>query len=84
MSLEQWLRNAWLQSSDPTLPEIAQLLRVVDREISDAGTGGLSPDGRFMHAYDAACYYASWLFARRDTVFRKDRDITNGCSRAWN
>ena len=54
MSLEQWQRNGWLQPSDPTLPEIAQLVRVVDREISDAGASGLSSDGRFMHAYDAA------------------------------
>lgn len=53
MSLEQWRRNGWLQPSDPTVAEIAQLLQVVDREISDAGAGGLSCDGRFMHAYDA-------------------------------
>ena len=54
MSLEQWRQNAWLQPSDSTLPEISQLLNVADREISDAGAGGLSPDGQFMHAYDAA------------------------------
>jgi hypothetical protein len=54
MSLEQWRRNAWLQPSDSTLPEISQLLRVADREISDAEAKGLSPDGQFMHAYDAA------------------------------
>ena len=54
MSLEQWQRNGWLQPSDPTLPEIAQLIQVVNREISDAGTSGLSIDGRFEHAYAAA------------------------------
>ena len=54
MSLEQWRRNDWLRPSDPTVAEITQLLKVVDREISDAGAGGLSSDGRFMHAYDAA------------------------------
>ncbi|HKI32392.1 MAG TPA: hypothetical protein VKA46_11025 [Gemmataceae bacterium] len=26
----------------------------MDRELSDAGVTGLSADGRFMHAYDAA------------------------------
>jgi hypothetical protein len=54
MSLEQWLRNAWVQRLDPTLPEILQLFQVVDRELSDARAGGISPDGKFEHAYTAA------------------------------
>ncbi len=31
-----------------------QLLQVVDRDLSDARVRGLSADGRFQHAYDAA------------------------------
>lgn len=54
MSLEQWLRNGWLQVRKPTLAEIQQLIQVVDRDISDARAQGLSADGRFLHAYDAA------------------------------
>jgi len=54
MSLEEWKRNHWLKESVPTLSEIAQLFAVVDREISDASVVGLSVDGQFMHAYDAA------------------------------
>ena len=54
MSLEQWLQNAWLQRSEPTVPEIQQLFRVVDRSISDAQVQGLSAEGQFQHAYDAA------------------------------
>jgi hypothetical protein len=54
MSLEQWLRNGWLQKSEPTVPEIQQLLRLVDREISNAQAVGLDADGRFQHAYNAA------------------------------
>jgi len=54
MSLEQWLQNAWLQKHEPTLPEIQQLFQVVDRDISDAQAAGLSTDGKFQHAYDAA------------------------------
>jgi len=53
MSLEQWLRNAWLQRHDPSLPEIQKLLQVVDRELSDARAMGISPDGKFEHAYAA-------------------------------
>jgi hypothetical protein len=45
MSLEQWLRNTWLQRHDPTPPEIEQLLQVVDRELSDARAVGISADG---------------------------------------
>jgi hypothetical protein len=53
MSLEQWRRNGWLVSDDTTPAEIADLLAVVDRELSDARVPGISVDGRFMHAYDA-------------------------------
>ncbi len=54
MSLEQWYRNGWLQRSEPTIAETQQLFRVVDRSLSDAQAQGLSADGRFQHAYDAA------------------------------
>ena len=54
MSLEPWLRNGWLQRHDPALPEIQQLLQVVDRELSDAHAKGISADGKFEHAYTAA------------------------------
>jgi hypothetical protein len=54
MSLEQWLRNTWLQRFDPTVPVIQQLLEVVDRDLSDAKARGLSADASFQHAYDAA------------------------------
>lgn len=54
MSLEQWLRNGWLQPHEATVAEIQQLLQVVDRDISDAQAQGLSADGRFQHAYNAA------------------------------
>jgi hypothetical protein len=54
MSLEDWKRNHWIKDSIPTLAEISQLFAVVDREIHDASVVGLSVDGKFMHAYDAA------------------------------
>ncbi len=54
MSLEQWLRNGWLQRAEPTVAEIQQLLQVVQRDISDAQAKGLSVDGSFQHAYHAA------------------------------
>jgi hypothetical protein len=54
MSLERWLQNGWLQRDEATVAEIQQLLQVVDRDLADAQTPGLSVDGRFQHAYDAA------------------------------
>jgi hypothetical protein len=54
MSLEDWCRNSWVQRLDPALPEIQQLLQVVDRELSDARAKGISADGEFEHAYTAA------------------------------
>lgn len=53
-SLEQWRTNGWLLREEAKLPEIVQLMAVVDRELGDAVTPGLSMDGKFMHAYDAA------------------------------
>jgi len=54
MSLEQWFQNGWLQRSDPTVAGIQRLIQVVDRDLHDAQAQGLSADGRFQHAYDAA------------------------------
>lgn len=54
MSLEQWSRYGWLQPTEPTIARVQQSLQVVDRDISDAQAAGLSTDGRFQHAYDAA------------------------------
>jgi hypothetical protein len=54
MSLEQWLRNGWIQPLEPTVAQIRQLLEVVERELSDAEAVGISADGRFEHAYHAA------------------------------
>jgi hypothetical protein len=54
MSLENWLRSGYLLTHQATVAEVQQLLAVVDRELGDAAVPGLSDDGRFMHAYDAA------------------------------
>src|SRR5215831_6596748 len=54
MSLEHWLAMQQLIRHQATVAEVRNLLGVVDRELSDAGVTGLSDDGRFTHAYDAA------------------------------
>lgn len=54
MTLNDWLRNGWLQKHRTSREEIQGLLGVVDRSLQDAEIPGLSPDGRFSHAYNAA------------------------------
>ena len=54
MSLQHLLQIGHLIEHQPTVAEVRGLLGVVDREIADAGVTGLSDDGRFTHAYDAA------------------------------
>jgi hypothetical protein len=54
VSLEQWLQNGWLRQAEASVAEIQSLLEVVDRDLADARTVGLSADGGFQHAYDAA------------------------------
>ena len=54
MSLENWLLIGHLIKHQATVAEVRNLLGVVDRELADAGVAGLSDDGRFSHAYDAA------------------------------
>ena len=53
MSLQQWLENSWLIEAERSAQEIANRLRIADRELADASLEGLSPDGRFEHAYAA-------------------------------
>src|SRR5437763_15795065 len=54
MSLQNWLQIGHLTNHQATVAEVRNLLGVVDRELADAGVTGLSDDGRFTHAYDAA------------------------------
>jgi hypothetical protein len=53
MTLERWSQIGWIEPADPTVGEIAGLLKVVNRDLSDSRASGLSIDGRFQHAYDA-------------------------------
>src|SRR5437868_2036571 len=54
MGLEKWLQSGYLTKHETSVLEMQQLLAVVERELSDASVEGLSADGRFEHAYNAA------------------------------
>jgi len=53
MSLQQWLDNAWIETTKRSAEAVSSLLGVADREIADASLTEISPDGRFAHAYTA-------------------------------
>ena len=54
MSLRDWLKNGWLTEHEATREEIADLLSLMDRDLSDCHSPGLSPDWRLAIAYNAA------------------------------
>src|SRR5947199_9206288 len=54
MTLQNWLQMGYLVEHQATVGEVRSLLGVVERELGDAGVAGLSDEGRFTHAYDAA------------------------------
>ena len=53
MSLQQWVDNGWLHRHETSPQEILDLLKIVDRDIEDAGSA-ISTDWRFGIAYNAA------------------------------
>ncbi len=53
MTLSQWAANGWLRPHQPTRQEIADLLSIVKRDLTDAGAD-ISADWRFGIAYNAA------------------------------
>src|SRR4051812_24364364 len=61
MSLSDWQKNDWLKSHKTSLQEIEGLLSIVDRELKDAQVKGISPDGKFTHAYRASLTLATVL-----------------------
>ena len=53
MTLQQWAEYGWLRSHSSSMQEISDLLAIADRDIADAGSGGISTDWQFGIAYNA-------------------------------
>ena len=58
MSLQSWLENGWLRYHQTSKKEIADLFRIIERDLRDA-EGGISDDWRFGIAYNAAPKYSA-------------------------
>ena len=63
MSLQDWLNNRWLVEHETSRREIADLLGVIDRDMADCRTSGLSADWRSTIAYNAALQVAAAALA---------------------
>lgn len=54
MSLTTWLEAGWLQRHKTSPQEIRDLWLIVDRDLADAASGGISADWQYGIAYNAA------------------------------
>ena len=57
--MQDWLRSNWPVEHEAKPEEIRALLMVADRELADSRVPGLSTDGKFNHAYNAALQAAA-------------------------
>jgi hypothetical protein len=72
VTLSDWVRNGWILPSPTTPAEIADLLALVDRDLSDSEAAGISPDWRLNIAYNAALQAATAALAA--SGYRASRD----------
>lgn len=63
MSLSAWADNRWIVPHAASREEVADLLAVVDRDLTDAAVDRLSPDWRLGIAYNAALQLATLALA---------------------
>lgn len=54
MSLRNWWEAGWLQPHKTSPQEIRDLWQIVDRDLKDAASGGISADWQYGIAYNAA------------------------------
>lgn len=59
MSFETWLTEGRLKRHKPSRQEIASLAALADRRLADSRVAGISGEGRFLLAYNAAIALAS-------------------------
>jgi len=74
MSLEQWAKNGWLRPHKSSRQEISDLLRIVERDLTDA-EGDISADWKFGIAYNAALKLCTILL--HASGFRPERSLAH-------
>ena len=91
MTLKDWFNNAWLTEHRTSQQEVADLVTVIDRDLNDCRSPGLSPDWQMAIAYNAALQVATaalaaegYRVARESHHFRAIQSLalTLGCPTA--
>ena len=59
MSLERWTENGWLREYKTSAQEVANILALVERDLTDAEREEISNDWRFNIAYNAGLQLAT-------------------------
>lgn len=72
MSLDNWHSNGWLLSHQSSRQEIEDLLAIVNRDLKDCQSPGLSTDWQFNIAYNALLQAATAALAAAG--YRASRD----------
>lgn len=75
MSLADWEKNGWLRAHKPTKEEITNLLEIVQRDLNDAATKGLSEDWKFGIAYNAALKLCTILL--HSSGYRPEKNLAH-------
>jgi hypothetical protein len=72
MTLQEWQKHGWVKQHATSKQEINDLLAVVDRDINDSQSPGLSPEWKLNIAYNAALQGATAALSARG--YRPTRD----------
>ncbi len=75
MSLQDWFRFGWIRPHQTNPEQIAELLAIVERDMTDAASGQLSPDWQFGIAYNAALKLCTILLYAEG--FRPERTLAH-------
>lgn len=63
MNLQDWAKNGWLVEHHTSHQEIADLFGIIDRDLAQCRTPGLSPDWQLAIAFNAALQAATAALA---------------------
>jgi len=75
MTLQQWADNGWLAGHETSKQEIANLLKIVERDLKDAREAQVSNDWRLGIAYNAALKLCTVLLYAEG--FRAERNLNH-------
>src|SRR5580693_8305394 len=75
VSLSDWAKNGWLRPHKPSKEEISNLLEIVNRDLNDSRTKGLSEDWKFGIAYNAALKLCTILL--HSSGYRPEKNLAH-------